>query len=190
MTNSQTQFCSDDQLMKIVRLIERDDQAGMAEIEMALQQHPDDPMLHFLCGSLQAGQQHYQDAIASIARAVEITPDYRIARFQLGFLQFTSGNNVAAQQAWQLLEPYALTDCLSYFARGLQHLAVDEFDAALHHLRRGMAINEGFPLLNGDMQRIIDEVGQLPRQEPPQDSPTDSAHVLLQQYSAGKFTKH
>ncbi len=190
MTDQSQDLCSNQTLTDLVARIEQDERSGIIAVETALQHHPRDPRLLFLHGSLLAGIQRYPDAISAITRAVDLAPDYRIARFQLGFLHFTSGDAAAAISVWQPLDPATPIDALAYFARGLEHLAQDDFDTVLHFLQRGMAINDAHPLLNGDMQKIMDEVGRLPKDTPDPPVTTDSAHVLLQQYSAGKFTKH
>lgn len=189
MMQTPATLCNDAQLTTLVQSLERDERTAMVELEALVQRHPGDPRLHFLHGSLLAGNQRYPDAIAAVARAVELAPDYRIARFQLGFLYYTSGDAASAISVWHDLRPSDPDDELACFAAGLERLAVDDFAPGIALLRQGQAINAEHPLLSGDMQKIIDEIEKLPKADDAS-ATTDSAHVLLQHYSAGTFTKH
>ena len=73
---------------------------GLAATDAALADYPADPRLLFLRGSLLAGLQRYDEARAAIAGAVELAPEFAIARFQLGFLQLTSGAAREAETTW------------------------------------------------------------------------------------------
>src|SRR5260221_14244355 len=56
-------------------------------------------------------------------RAVEIAPHYALARFQLGFLQFTSGDAAAAEATWRPLEALPGDSPLRLFSGGVRALA-------------------------------------------------------------------
>jgi tetratricopeptide (TPR) repeat protein len=180
-------ICPAQPLADALAVIERDDEKGLQRLRELLGEFPRDPRLHFLEGSLLAGRGRYDEARRAMTTSVQIAPDYEIARFQLGFLELTSGLAEEAIATWRpLLEP-SPRGFLGLFARGLEHLARDRFDEAVADLRDGMAQNRENPNLNNDMQLVIDKVAELKGQE--QGETSSATHLLLQQYGA-KPTKH
>jgi tetratricopeptide (TPR) repeat protein len=197
-------LCPETELSAMLILLQHDDAAGLANVEMALKVYPLDPRLHFLHGSLLAGLQRYAEGRASMARAIEIAPDFSLARFQLGFLDLTSGRAVEAIGVWNPLFILAADDPLRVLAEGLTHMAGDNFDEAKMLLKQGMALNTDNPQINDDMQLILDELEDKPNTadlgrdksaslnvETP--APVSAAHQLLRHYElreSGKQTKH
>ena len=181
--------CPADLLTGAMTLLGASDAKGLQRLEELIKDFPMDARLHFLRGSLLAGQQRYGEAHRSMAEAVAIAPAYAIARFQLGFLELTSGDAAAAISTWGPLGQLPDGDPLRLFSLGLQHLIRDEFETAIGLLERGIAANTENPALNGDMRLIIDKTDEARVQGPTADEPTSSAHMLLQQYAA-KSTKH
>lgn len=182
--------CPDETLLETLTLAGRDDAAALARIAALLDAHGGDARLHFLHGSLLAGQQDYSGARTAIARAVAIEPDYAIARFQLGLLELSSGDAAAADATLQPLAEQASGDALALFARGLRHLARDEFDQAEQQLRQGIACNSEHPLVSGDMELILAGIAESRAQAAPRhDEALSAAHMLLQQ-DAAKSSKH
>src|SRR5271156_6341339 len=95
-----TNLCPSERISSLVTSIQKNEPRGMRDLDGLLSEYPRDPRLHFLKGSLLAGQQDYAAARAAMRHAVDLAPDYAIARFQLGFLLLTSGEAHAAQEAW------------------------------------------------------------------------------------------
>ena len=183
------QFCPDERLAEAVELVASDDAAGLARVAALLDDHPDDPRLHFLYGSLLAGAGRFEEAHGAMARAVEIAPDYAIARFQLGLLELSSGNAAAACATLDPLAGDEAEAALPLFARGLQSLARDELGAARALLRRGIAVNREHPLVSRDMELIIAGIDQTGPAEGEAEQDVSAADFLLRQ-SAAKSTKH
>ena len=181
--------CPPDKLSSAIEAARDDDRRGLKEIELLLETFPHDARLHFLRGSLLASQQHYGEARKAMQEAIDIAPDFAVARFQLGFLELTSGDAAAAENTWAPLDQLAPDNPLRLFCIGLRHLIRDEFGATVETLTEGMALNTENPALNGDMQLIIDKARELIRAQGEGEEPTSSAHLLLQQYSA-KNTRH
>jgi tetratricopeptide (TPR) repeat protein len=88
-------------LLQAMRLAP-DDQVD--RIDQLLAQFPEDARLHFLRGSALAGVGRYIEAHQSLSLAVQLAPDYAIARFQLGFFQLTSGETANALDTWGRLD--------------------------------------------------------------------------------------
>lgn len=165
---------------------------GVDLVDQALGSHSDDPRLHFLRGSILASDRDYEAARAAVGEAVRLAPDYAIARFQLGFLEYTSGEPSLAAVTWQPLLSGASTDPLRLFAEGLLCLPGDDVSGALVRLKDGIAHNTAYPPLNRDMQLIIDELSGLSGAEAPdataEQEATSETDFLLRQF--GPTTRH
>ncbi|HEY5723951.1 MAG TPA: tetratricopeptide repeat protein [Allosphingosinicella sp.] len=169
--------------------IAADDEKGVAEADRLLLEYPRDPRLHFLRGSILAGMGRIEEAGRAMGEAVEIAPGFAIARFQLGFLLFTSGDPDSAAEVWAPLLEAPEGDSLALFVRGLAHLARDEFADAAAMLREGIAANRFNPALNADMNRLIAEIEAIPPDSSGEDEPMSLAQLALRQ-SAARSTRH
>jgi Flp pilus assembly protein TadD len=153
-------LCPEGKLAEIVDEV-RETRAGRAPtLEAALIEFPFDARLHFLKGSLLAGQGNFADAQMRMRRAIEIDPGYALARFQLGFLLLTCGQPRDAEETWKPLMALAEQNHLRLFATGLTHLIRDEFAATIRLLEQGIAANKDNASMNNDMQLIVDKARQ------------------------------
>jgi tetratricopeptide (TPR) repeat protein len=181
--------CPDELLREALERLARDDAGGLEEIEKLVGDYPGDARLYFLHGSLLAAARRYGEARTAMTRAVEIAPDYGIARFQLGFLAFTSGDAASASAAWEPLLKRDAGDSLRLFAEGLQRLAVDDFAAAADLLHRGMAANQDNPALNADMARLLEAIEAERAPADGEAEPLSLTQLALRQ-SAARSTRH
>lgn len=154
--------------------------AGVEAIDVALTECAADPRLHFLRGSVLAGERRYPEARIAIGHAVSLAPDFAIARFQLGFLEFTSGEPDLARVTWAPLQDLPEGDALRLFANGLLRLTADDVDGAVADLGQGIEANVENPALNRDMQRLIDELTR-PTAPTTDDEPLSETQQLLRQ---------
>lgn len=184
-------LCPGDTVDALVTQLRHDDDGGLATLGELLVSWPLDPRLHFLQGSVLAGLQRYDEGRRAMARAVEIAPDYALARFQLGFLDLTSGRALDAVAVWTPLVNLPEDEPLRLLAEGLINLASDRFSEARRLLARGMELNTAVPLINTDMQLILDRIADLPDATPPpedippppisENTPASAVDLLLQQ---------
>lgn len=120
---------------------------------------------HFLIGSALASQGEFEKAEAAFSNAVLLAPNFSIARYQLGLLQFSSGRAALALVMWQPLldipNPTSEEKALAVFVRGYAALAQDDFVPALAHFREGVRINTGNAAVSGDVNKVIERVEQL-----------------------------
>jgi tetratricopeptide (TPR) repeat protein len=188
MEMSNPLMCPEADLEKALAEIRRDDEAGLKALAALMQSHPLDPRLHFLQGSVFAGLQRYEEARRAMGRAVEIAPDFALARYQLGFLDLTSGRALDALAVWQPLGALAEDAPLRLFAEGLSHMAGDRFGEAVRLLKQGIRANSEHPLINGDIQLILDEIEPLAQHRPgeadaghAEASPGSAVDLLLRQ---------
>jgi tetratricopeptide (TPR) repeat protein len=182
------QTCPEGTLREMLEAMAADEAGAAGRLEALLGTYPEDSRLHFLHGSLLAAAGHFGAAQDSIARAIRIAPDYAIARFQLGFLQFTSGDAAAATVTWRPLLERGGGDALRLFVEGLEALAVDDFPGAAERLRRGIAANDVNPPLNADMERLLNEI-EARRSPAEEETPLSLTQLALQQ-SAARGTRH
>jgi tetratricopeptide (TPR) repeat protein len=141
---------------------------------------------HFLAASEHANAGNLEQAEASFARAVLLAPEFALARYQLGLLQFSSQRPAMALVTWQPLFGLAPADPLHHFVRGFEALARDHFDEAVAHYREGLACNDINQAMASDVLQIVSAVEKLPAgkmlQTEPLEPDPDARHVLLSGY--------
>lgn len=181
MTDQTLDLCPPDELESLTRALAA---GGVSEVDAVLARYPGDPRLHFLRGSVLAGERRYGEGRAAMRLAIELAPGFAIARFQLGFLEFTSGETELAGQTWAPLAELPEGDALRLFSEGLMRLPADDAEGAIIRLREGMAANTQNPPLNRDMQMLIDELNR-PRLDPTDGEPVSETQMLLRQFGSG-----
>ncbi|MEQ1540689.1 MAG: hypothetical protein ABL926_00390 [Novosphingobium sp.] len=134
---------------------------GIAAVDAALVRFPQDARLHFLKGSMLVGEKRLIAAHTALSKAVELDPQFHIARFQLGFFELTSGEAEAALTTWRPLRDLPKGQYLRSFVEGLENLAADRFTECIAALREGMTQNLENPPLNADMQLIIERCQEV-----------------------------
>ena len=195
MTTDTSLPCSDDSLAEVVNELRNDDIRGLEALNELISHHPRDARLHFLRWSILAGLQRYPEGRSAMLEAVTIAPEFALARFQLGFLELTSGLADDAARTWL---PFALLDDDAPFrllSDGLNALAHNDFSSAKHLITRGVNCNNEHPLINADMQLILDEIADKPAQEVGDlaSEPASAADLLLRQFAlrdGNRATRH
>jgi tetratricopeptide (TPR) repeat protein len=179
-------FCDDGELQDLMESMQAGARDELERADRLLGDYPEDPRLHFLRGSILASIGRPIEALPPLKKAVELAPDFAIARFQLGFFQLTSGEAASALATWGPLALLPRDHYLRLFVGGLTHLIRDEFGEAIEQLRAGIAANEENPPLNNDMRLIIGQVTALLETAETKDEATDTASAtsfLLDQFS-------
>jgi tetratricopeptide (TPR) repeat protein len=181
-------LCGDLELQELMEAMQADSGDELEQADRLIASHPDDPRLHFLRGSVLASIGRPIEALPALRRAVELAPDFTIARFQLGFFQLTSGEAANALSTWGPLAMLPEQNYLRMFVAGLTHLIRDEFGEAIAHLRAGIAANDENLPLNRDMQLIVDQTSALASgksDEPSEGEAASATSFLLDQLSGG-----
>ncbi|HWW08334.1 tetratricopeptide repeat protein [Collimonas sp.] len=171
----------------------KDSDTALSLFQQASQAEPGSPLPHFLMGAELAQLERMTEAEAAYARAVILAPDFSIARFELGVLQFVTARPAIALVTWQALLELPDTDPLKLFVLGYAKLMQDAFDDAQHYFEQGIAANTTNPALNGNIQLLIAEIHrtrgtQAPATEkmPAQEEPGDN-HFLLSNYNQSRL---
>jgi tetratricopeptide (TPR) repeat protein len=181
--------CPDERLAQAVEAAGEDERQALRRTAELIVDYPYDPRLHFLHGSLLAAGARYAEARESIRRAVDLAPDYAIARFQLGLLELSSGDAAAAAATLEPLADSQSETGLGAFARGLRLLAADDLAGAAQMLREGVSRNLEHPLVNRDMEMMIARIEETMRGSGGEEQDVSAVHLLLRQY-ATKPTRH
>jgi Flp pilus assembly protein TadD len=181
-------LCPDDKMIELTQALEQpgDD---VARIDRMLTSYPDDPRLHFLKGSVLAGQQRSIEAHALLTRAVELAPDFHLARYQLGFFQLTSGEADAALSTWGPLLRLPGDAYLRQFVEGLTALIRDDFAMAIEHMQRGISLNHENEPMNNDVRLLLAEAEKLAAGEAGKGSAVGDAELSATSLLLGQFDK-
>lgn len=183
-----SKLCSDEDVAALIEDIRGDDSGDLDKIDRQLRLFPEDPRLHFLRGSTLAGKQRAIEAHQSLQKAVELAPDYTLARYQLGFFELTSGEADRALSTWGPLLQLPTSNYLRRFVEGLTHLIRDEFAPAIEQFEAGMALNDDNAPMNHDIELLMAECRKaLGGGAPPQDGDDgeSATSFLLGQLSPG-----
>lgn len=180
-----TGLCDDAAIESLTKAMNLSPQDQLPQMETLLGRFPDDPRLHFLYGSTLISAGRIIEAHRSLTRAVELAPDFAIARFQLGLFQLTSGEPNAALTTFGPLDRLPDAHYLRAFVDGLRCLIRDDFAGAIDNLRRGIGLNQENVPLNGDMQMLIDRCAPLLAGGAGESSDSDVSEtsLILRQFS-------
>lgn len=130
-------------------------------LNRAVEQHPRDPRPLLLLAAEEMRAERVDRAEAAFMFALQLAPDFAIARFQLGLLQFTSARPAAATATWAPLEALPDGEPLKTFKRGLEALTRDQYEEARDLLLAGIAANQENEPLNRDMQLVITRMREM-----------------------------
>jgi tetratricopeptide (TPR) repeat protein len=185
-----TQLAPDEELHEVVAALEADADDAETTLERLIARYPEDPRLHFMKGSILAGSGRSIEAHRELARAVELAPEYSLARYQLGFFELTSGEPQKALGTWGPLLAEPEGSYLRKFVEGMTHLIRDEFAPAIATFEEGIALNTDNDPMNSDIRLLIAECRKLQRSSAArgsEDSELSATSLMLDQLG-GKRT--
>lgn len=159
-------------------------QEAFTLLNQGVERFATDARLRFLLGSILAGQQQYVPALSQLEYAVQLAPDFEIARFQLGSLRFTSGDPAGARLAWGPLQNLADGHPLKLFKLGCEALMEDRFEETVNWLTKGIQANTENPHLNRDMQLLVDKTKELMTQNAANENGDGKQHLLISEYQS------
>lgn len=181
------ELCDDETMAGLVQTMQRSNADDLVAVDGLIARYPADPRLHFMRGSILAGRKEPMEAHAALSRAVELAPDFQIARYQLGFFELTSGEVDQALSTWGPLLRLPEDAYLRKFVEGLTHLIRDEFALASARMREGIALNRENEPLNNDIRLLLaeceksnDDGHQVPSED--DDSTLSATSLILSQF--------
>jgi tetratricopeptide (TPR) repeat protein len=127
-------------------------------LKQVVEKSPQNFMAIYLLGAEHAQLRLADRAIDEFNRALAIQPGLHPARFQLGLLLLTKSRVEEALAAFELLGKLGEDSPFHHFGQGMVRLCRDDFAGGAESLRRGMAANTTIPVLNNDIQRILDRI--------------------------------
>lgn len=179
-------LCDDAELQPLIDAMRADPSSQITGLEALAQKYPEDARLYFLLGSALIGEGRMIEGHRALTRAVEIAPDFAVARYQLGFFQLTSGEPESALETWGRLDLLPNGHYLRKFVDGLRCLIRDDFKGAIAALRQGIALNQENAPMNNDIQLIIDRCQPLADKQGDDREQTSEAALLLSQFSGAR----
>ena len=150
--------CPSEQIADMLELAGRAPEIALNEIEGVMCRVPNGRPVTISPRVAACRREKYETAKLALYEALRIAPDYELARFQLGFLNITSGETAEAKDVWVGLSTLVDGHPLRLFARGLTALANDDFEVAKSCLAQGISCNLEVPFLNRDMQVILEQI--------------------------------
>jgi tetratricopeptide (TPR) repeat protein len=157
-----------------------DSAAATALFLQAIAEQPDSGAAHFLLGSEYAALGDISRAEQHISTALLLAPQWHVARYQLGLLQFSDGRAPAALLTWQPLLGLEDTSPLPHWVQGFMALAHDDFEAARTLFEAGLQRNADNAAMSADIHRILAAMPVPGQPEEPADN--NVSHVLLSNY--------
>jgi len=139
------------------------------------------PAAHYLLGAEYAQLKLYDRAIDAMEAALALDPALWTARIQLALLYLADERAERAADTLQPLADQQQEAALQRFGDGLLRLIAGDLDSARAALAEGIARNDANPALNGDMARIVDEIGS--RLE---EAAAGDAHLMLSAYAGNR----
>lgn len=142
---------------------------------------------HYLLGAEYAQIRLYDRAMDEMEAAIALDPALWTARLQLALLYLGANKEERAGDALRPLAELGDDAALQQFATGLLALIGNDMPRAIQALADGIERNESNPALNGDMQRIIDEIQRRLDEAPQQAEDSEGAeHILLSAYAGNQ----
>ena len=164
-----------------------DSTASLALFRQSAAIDPSWAMPPFLVGSYFAANAQVEAAEHELATATLLGPEFPMARYQLGTLQFSSGRAAAALVTWQPILDLNDASPLPHFVRGYAALAQNDLAGAIVHFQSGLAKNKDNTPLSADIELVVGRTSALLEQtiEPVGNTLSEAAnmpHVLFSHY--------
>lgn len=133
---------------------------AMAMLKQAQKQDPENALIIYLLAAEHAQVGMFDRAMEGMERALAKAPDLQMARLQLGLLYTARDRLGDARPLFETLSGLPENDPLHWFGEGLLALLEERLDDCRTALQQGIQLNQGNPSLNGDMQRILAQLGK------------------------------
>lgn len=160
-------------------------QAALELFAQAGEVRPSSGIPQFLIGSEHAAAGDMAAAEDAFANAVLLAPDFVLARYQLGLLQFSGGRVATALVTWEPLHSLPDDQSLGHFVRGFAALAQGQRLEALERFQSGQACPDADIAVAADIVLVVNALQRLGDARQPPAPEADGGHVLLAAYARG-----
>lgn len=137
-----------------------DGASALAYLKTAVARVDATPAAHYLLGAEYAQLKLYERAMDEMEAALALDPALWTARIQLALLYLAADRGGRAVDVLEPLAQQGQDQASQRFGAGLLRLAAEDLAGARAALAEGIGLNDANPALNGDMQRIVDDIGR------------------------------
>lgn len=149
-------------------------------LAQCLQVHPGSGRANYLMAAELAEAGDMEEALVCFAAALVAAPELHEARLQWAMLLLMLGRAQQAADVLEVFEALPAHPAVQAFQRGLRCMALAQSDAALAHLREGLALGHPNAPLVKDMEALVRGVAQF-QPGVADDSPS---HFLVLEYGS------
>lgn len=157
---------------------------AMSMLKTLIERDPNNLHGNYLLAAEHAQIGMMDRAETGFRRAVELGPDFPMARFQLGQLLLLKGDNPGASEVFAPLAQSSDETALTAYARGMKAAADNDGAEAVRQFQIGLGRNQDIPVLATDMQRALDNLlaAGLGEAAPQTGTPAGAAPLYLSNY--------
>lgn len=181
------QQCDAETLQALLAQLESGEDAGVRTLNVLTTRFPSDARLLFLRGSTLAGRGDLNGARQDMTAALALEPDYAILRYQLGFLEYTSGKVPEAETIWQAFDALEAGHTFRVLRDGWLALARDDVPLAVRLLSEGRDRMSEFPPIARDVSLALSRLNEIQNKASQEDDGAaggeDDTHLLISGYT-------
>jgi predicted Zn-dependent protease len=157
------------------------DAEAISMLKLMLSRDPGHLHAAYLLAAQHAQIGMFDRAETGMRAVVAQSPEFAIARFQLGQLLAMKGS---VDESREVLSPLFVGEsALSAYARGMAALSAEDIDTGVRELALGLTLPQEIPALAADMERLRDNL--LQQQAAANDIPAASVPTSAPIYLAG-----
>ncbi|HKQ31136.1 MAG TPA: hypothetical protein VJS66_07625 [Burkholderiales bacterium] len=145
MTQMADKFLDADELLHLALDASRRGRTedSLVTLKRAMEIAPNDARIHYVLGSLYNQIGMIERAEKHLQHATTFQPAMENARFELGWLYWSTGRADTAAQTWKAFDDHGKEHPIYLFKTGLLHLAKNEYNECEKNLRLGLSVNGG-----------------------------------------------
>lgn len=121
-------------------------------------EEPENPEALFLLGSEYAEINMFDEAISFMEKALKVSPDAHIIRFQLGMLLLTLNQNDDAKSCLTPLESIEDNHEIYHYGQALLAIIDEDIEKGQQFLQQGLSLPNSNPSLEANMQKLMEKI--------------------------------
>lgn len=132
----------------------------------------------FLLGSEYAEINMYDEAIVYLERALAISPDAHLIRFQLGMMQLTLGNDQNSRETITPLLSIDDNNPIKHFALGINSIIAKNALDAVEKINKGLQLGSDNISLVNNMTKLVETLNSNIEQSSSEEGQADNSMFL------------